>query len=108
MERSGFGLTFWRAAFAVLAALLIVSPAQAQERFSTITGTVTDQSGAPVPGAVVTVTNKDTQRSLILVTRADGGYQARELEPGRYMVKVEAPGFTVTEVSDVNLLLGKS
>jgi hypothetical protein len=110
MECSGFRAprAHWATVFAILAIVGLAVSAQAQERFGTITGTVVDQNGAPVPGAVVTVTNKSSQRSVNLVSRTDGTYVAREIEPGRYSVKVEAPGFTATEVPDVNLLVGKT
>jgi outer membrane receptor protein involved in Fe transport len=87
--------------------LAISQSVSAQERFSTITGTVVDTTGAPVPGATVTLTNMDTQRTITRTTDTGGNYAAREIEPGRYTIKYELVGFSTVEVA-VNLLLGKS
>ena len=92
----------------LFAGLAMSQNVSAQERFSTITGTVVDTTGAPVPGATVTLTNLDTQRIITRTTDSGGNYAAREIEPGRYSIKYELTGFSTVEVADVNLLLGKS
>src|SRR6266536_86955 len=79
----------------------------AQERFGEITGVVTDPTSAAVPGATVTLTNKDTNRSITLHSGSDGAYIGTNLEPGRYKIRVEAKGFSSNEIPDVNLLVGK-
>jgi len=56
----------------------------AQERFSSITGTVTDTSKGVLPGASVTVTNKTTGRAINVTTGQDGRFYVRDIEPGRY------------------------
>ncbi|MBK7926357.1 MAG: TonB-dependent receptor [Bryobacterales bacterium] len=98
--------------FAVLSLLLILlssgSVATAQERFSEINGTAMDSSGGVLPGAKVTVTNKVTGRVTETTTTGSGAYQARNLEPGKYVVRFELKGFSVYEVPEVNLLLGKT
>ncbi|HUK25197.1 MAG TPA: TonB-dependent receptor [Terriglobales bacterium] len=58
-----------------------------------ILGTVTDPSGAVVPGATVIITNAATNVSRTLTTGAGGDYIAPNLEPGPYQVTVEAPSF---------------
>ncbi|WP_158749339.1 carboxypeptidase-like regulatory domain-containing protein [Acidobacterium sp. S8] len=74
----------------------------AQEVTGTILGTVTDNSGAVVPGAKVTITNTDRGAVLRVVTTNKGGdYSAPQLPIGKYMVTVEAAGFKkVSEVGD--------
>jgi hypothetical protein len=96
--------------FAVLTLLvaLAVAPAMAQERFSGLTGEVRDASGAVLPGANVTITNKENGKLYTAVTGADGVYRILDLEPGRYSVKFELSGFQSGEVPDVVLLLGKT
>ena len=84
------------------------SPAGAQERFSGLTGTVTDDSGAVLPGVTVSITNKQTAKVFTAVSGSDGVYRVLDLEPGRYSVKFELAGFAASEVPDVNLLLGKT
>ena len=96
--------------FAVLTLLvaLAVAPAMAQERFSGLTGEVRDASGAVLPGATVTITNKENGKLYTALTGADGVYRILDLEPGRYGVKFELSGFQSGEVPDVVLLLGKT
>ena len=98
----------WALASALLSALLGSHPAVGQERFSTITGTVVDESGGAIPGVSVTLTHLETKRAIVRVTDANGGYAAREIEPGRYVIRCELSGFATTEIPDVNLLLGKT
>jgi Carboxypeptidase regulatory-like domain/TonB-dependent Receptor Plug Domain len=98
---------FVMATMALVFALAVV-PATGQERFSGLTGTVSDASGAVLPGATVTITNKETGKVYTLVTGADGVYRILDLEPGRYSVKYELSGFQSNEVPDVVLLLGKN
>jgi hypothetical protein len=58
-----------------------------------LTGTVTDASGAAVPGAKVTVSDAKGNPAETVVTDHDGGYLIDGLTPGAYDVKTEAPGF---------------
>jgi len=67
--------------------------ALAQTTFGTITGTVTDASGASVPGASVEIRHEDTNAVRVLKTDLDGNFLAPSLLPGPYSVAVEAPGF---------------
>jgi len=75
-----------------LAVLLCPCEVRAQA-VSRINGTVTDQSGAAVPDAKVTVTNVDTNVSQTSVTTSAGTYLIVDLNPGTYIVKVEKAGF---------------
>jgi Carboxypeptidase regulatory-like domain/TonB dependent receptor len=59
----------------------------------TILGTITDSSGASVPGATVTIKNLDTGLVRTVNTSDDGSYSAPELPIGNYTVTVEKPGF---------------
>jgi len=56
-------------------------------------GVVSDSSGAVVPGATVTLTNQETNRSQTATTSGDGVYSFASLSPGVYRIKVENPGF---------------
>jgi len=71
----------------------------AQTTISTgsIVGTVTDQTGAVVPSAHVTVINDATRQQIDLATNSAGLYESGPLTPGEYTVRVGAPGFTTTE-----------
>ena len=78
---------------AVAAALLLWSQAYAQKITGAITGTVTDVSGAAVPGATVTVTNTATNKTYEVTTDSQGGYTVTELPESTYKVEVKATGF---------------
>jgi len=68
---------------------------------SRINGTVTDQAGAAVPDATVTITNVDTNVSSTTTTTSVGTYLVIDLIPGTYTVKVEKVGFNTYLVKDV-------
>jgi hypothetical protein len=88
--------------------LFSASTSVAQERFGGLTGTVTDESQAPVPGATVTVTNKQTGAVRTVVSGADGTFRLPDLDPGRYAVGVELSGFQKVTVDDIIVLLGRT
>src|SRR5918993_638734 len=94
------------AAAAVL--LLLPRPVSAQERFGGLTGTVTDTSGAVLPGTTVTITNKVSGAVKSVVTSGDGLYTVQDLDPGRYSVTIELSGFAKSEIPDVAVSLGKT
>ncbi len=84
----------WRAVFAFLSTgLFLASPGYAQVVTATLTGTVTDTSGATVPQANVTATETTTGVSRSTVTSANGVYTLPFLNPGTYRVDVEKAGF---------------
>ncbi|MEN3339245.1 MAG: hypothetical protein V7647_2921 [Acidobacteriota bacterium] len=91
-----------------LLAVIATNAATAQERFGGLSGVLTDSSQAPVPGATVTATNKQTGASRVVVSGADGAYRIPDLEPGRYSVTVELPGFQKVQADDVLVLLGRT
>ena len=69
----------------------------AQSERGTITGAVSDSSGAVVPGATVTITNAATNVATTLTTNQTGNYTAPSLSAGTYDVRVEAGGFRPSE-----------
>src|ERR1035441_4258290 len=87
----------------------------AQDFRATLTGRVTDPSGAPVPSAAVTPRNIDTNVTYASKTDSHGNYTSPRLPPGNYSVNVPAPGFkqsvrsnvalTVAETTTVNFIL---
>ena len=80
-------LTLW------LVALVAASPAFAQGTTSRLLGVVTDQTGAVVPGATVTLTNEATGVSFTTVTTGAGTYTFEAIQVGTYTVAVELQGF---------------
>jgi hypothetical protein len=95
-------------AFLVAFALALTGLASAQERFGALTGRVTDQQGAAVPGVTVTATNTQSGEVRTYVTNASGQYNAPDLVPGRYTVAFELTGFSKVERPDINVLLGRT
>jgi len=80
-----------------------VSLLPAQSTFGSIVGTVTDPSGAVIPGARVTVTNLGENTSVSVQTNPQGNYEALNLKAGVYGVTIEAPGFKAFQVAEVPL-----
>lgn len=78
-------------------------PSFAQSTISSgsIQGTVTDPSGAGVPGAKVIIKNKDTGNTLTLTTSSAGVYSTVSLNPGNYTIRVENTGFKSSELNVV-------
>jgi Carboxypeptidase regulatory-like domain/TonB dependent receptor len=79
----------------------------AQEVTATVTGTVTDTSGAVVAGAVVTV--KSVERGVVYTaaTNDSGLYHVSQLPVGNYEVRVEKPGFSSVEYPAFTLSLNQ-
>jgi len=83
-------------AAACLLGLTLVAPvpdAAAQAVYGSISGIVKDASGAPVPGATITVTNLDRKTVDTAVSNESGIYVKDRLVPGTYEVKAELAGF---------------
>ncbi len=73
---------------------------------ATILGTVTDPSGAVVPGAKVIATNTDKNESTTVTTNSDGQFAFPTLGIGHYAIKAEVSGFKTFEQSDITLNVG--
>ena len=76
-----------------VAALLAPVTVAAQSTTATILGTVTDSSGAVLPGVAVTIVNEGTNSQRTVTTDGTGGYEAPLLPPGAYRVEGELTGF---------------
>src|SRR5215813_7455745 len=68
-------------------------PLAGQTTFGSITGTVTDQNGAVIPDAAVTVINEGTSVERKVLTTVNGVYNVPNLGVGSYRVRFEASGF---------------
>src|SRR5271154_5798625 len=105
---------------ALLGAVLLPGSLNAQSLISgDIAGSVTDQSGAAVPGATVTITSKSTGTVQTASTNAAGSYRIPLLKPGDYTLVGAAPGFeqsslsvavtaSTTNTADVKLTVGSA
>jgi Carboxypeptidase regulatory-like domain len=89
----------WLLAFLSVSSLL----ANAQFRAS-LRGTVTDPTGAAVPGATVTLTNTATNQKVVATTDANGIYQFSALQPAPYSLSVEHAGFKTRTLEHVQII----
>ena len=90
----------------LLAALFLSTALHAQEYRATLNGTVSDQSGASVPGATVIVSNPETGVSTTAQTNPGGDYVIPFVAPGAYTVTVSASGFKQAVRGNIELHAG--
>src|SRR4029077_3301183 len=88
--------------------LLSSQPLLGQEKIGSIEGIVKDSSGAVLPGATITATNKTTGRTTKTTSTDSGLYVMQSLEPGRYSIMAELKGFSIYQLPDALLLLGRT
>jgi hypothetical protein len=100
MTRSGL------TALSVALALLIALPGFSQTFRGGINGTVTDQSGAVVPGAAVEATETATNTSHKTISSSAGEYSFQDLALGSYTIAVTASGFKSSTVVNVPVTAG--
>jgi outer membrane receptor protein involved in Fe transport len=89
----------------LLFALMLV---QAQMSSGDLKGTVTDPTGAVLPGATVTVMNTETGIERRTMTDAVGDYRFLVLAPGTYELKIEASGFAAYTRRPIQITVGQS
>ncbi|HXQ26692.1 MAG TPA: carboxypeptidase-like regulatory domain-containing protein [Candidatus Acidoferrales bacterium] len=77
------------------------------ETTSAIVGQVSDSTGAAVPGATVTITNRETGLTRTNQTDDSGRFNFPQLKPGTYSVRVEAQGFESQQNDAVSSALGQ-
>jgi hypothetical protein len=95
-----------RRAFGCLALLLaLVAGVEAQTVTGTIQGTVTDTSGAVLPGVTVVIRNTDTGAQRTVVTNEAGLYNAPFVQLGRYVVTGSLAGFGTVEREGIQVAL---
>jgi outer membrane receptor protein involved in Fe transport len=91
----------------LLACIFMISPrTYAQVSGATLSGTVTDQSGAAVPNAQLVIKNTGTGVSAPVDANSDGFYSAPNLQPGTYEVTTTASGFSTSVEKGVILTVG--
>jgi hypothetical protein len=84
-------------------ALMLPSNLFAQGTTGTITGTITDPSGAAIPGASVAIRNLDTNAASAVTSSEVGTYKVTHLSPGRYSVKVDKAAFRSFQQNEIDL-----
>jgi hypothetical protein len=94
-------LLTWAAVLLLLLSLAV--PAFSQGLYATVTGTVSDTSGALIPGVTVRATAVDTGVVSTTLSNDAGVYNYRDLLPGRYTITASLPGFQTKTITDANL-----
>jgi len=90
-------------ALIVLLSLVVVV---AQQSRGTLRGVISDELGATIVGATVTLTGPDGVDKTV-VTNNDGVYSFTALAPGKYLLRAEAIGFAASEVTEVDVNAGQ-
>ena len=91
----------------ILIAFLLPATSTVAQVSATLSGTVTDQSGAIVPGASVTAKNVETEAIRTTLTDTQGHYQFFSLPVGQYEIRSAKAGFTEAVRTGVNLAVGQ-
>ncbi len=88
--------------------LALVIPTTAQQTSGNVRGSVKDPTGAVVPNARVTITDKKTGSSQTVQTTSEGEYQFNNLLPADYTLTVEATNFKTLTLNDVRVELNQT
>src|SRR5215467_1765301 len=95
-----------KSAFVAAACLLVLPALHAQESRGSITGQITDASGAVVAKVKVTATNTATNVAASATTNSTGNYTIFYLTPGKYAVTASLTGFANVERSEIEVRVG--
>jgi hypothetical protein len=102
-----YGRRFVVILFAVFALTLTAASAGAQILYGSVTGNVKDAQGAAIPGATVTIVNKETNLTRDAVTSGDGTFTLNNVLPGPYDVKISLTGFREAVRTNVPVSIGQ-
>ncbi len=92
----------------LLSVVLLPASSLGQAVYGSIFGTVTDATGAAVPGASVTITNVGTNTSDTIKTNESGNFNQTRLIPGTYRLKIEAANFKTANVDNLIVNVDRS
>src|SRR5260370_2352202 len=94
----------------LLTMILMLSSVAAHSQSASATGrlegTVTDSTGAAVPGADITVRKQNTGVSTTLQSSTEGDFTFLYLEPGTYEVSIQKAGFNKLVLKDITITVG--
>ena len=99
----------WRAIgfYLILISILAIGALAQDTTSGTIQGTIVDEQGAAVPGALVEARNTATNFSRTFTTDTDGRFTFLSIPPGTYVVSVTKQGFAKTNQENVELTVGR-
>jgi hypothetical protein len=102
------GYRWWHVAALMAVTLALTATAStAQILYGSVVGVVKDPQGASVPGATVTIVNKETNLTKEAVTDAEGAFSIINVLPGPYDVKATLQGFRESVRRDVPVTIGQ-
>jgi carboxypeptidase family protein len=93
---------------ALLLSLLALPTVAFAQANATVSGTVTDESKAVLPGVTVTATEITTGRQFVGVTDERGEYRFVNVSPGTYKIRAELTGFATVTTPNLELLVGQN
>ena len=103
-------LTMWQRVSVLVAAMALIAvtagTAAAQGGAGVISGVAKDTQGGVLPGVTVTLRNQASGVTRTAVTEGDGSYRFPALNPGRYTITAELPGFSTVEVTNIDITIG--
>ena len=83
----------------VLLLLLIALPCAGQVPGTRISGLISSRSGVPIANVMITLKNLATNEARSFTANADGTYELKNLDPGRYEVTASAPGYAPASIT---------
>jgi hypothetical protein len=90
----------------VMLVLGLAAPVIAQQGTSSISGKVTDEQGAVLPGVAIVVTNEESGVFREVTTSVEGTYFVSQIQPGRYKIVAKLTGFRTLERSGLVAQVG--
>jgi hypothetical protein len=105
MNSRGFSMSLRRLKLLLMFCFCLSTAASFAQQF---TGHVSDNSGAAIPNAAVTVHNVETNANILSTTTKTGDYTAPYLKPGVYNLTAAAPGFKSETKTQVTLQVGQT
>src|SRR5882724_278691 len=104
---NGYSKQVFRPVFLLLGVWLSLAIFSSAQEDASIQGTVSDSSGAAIPGVAIQVKNLETGALRNLLTDEAGRFDATSLPVGRYALKTEKSGFRGVEKTEISLVLGQ-
>src|ERR1700722_127814 len=94
------GMSWWLQVFLIVSfGISGVRSGSAQTANASLSGHITDSTGAIVPGATVTLTESDTRVAAKTTSNNEGLYTFPSVKPGNYVMSVNASGFSTTTIT---------
>ena len=96
----------WRGMLLAVLVSAMAANTGAQALYGSLLGNVTDETGAALPGATVTITQRETNLARDIVTNETGSYNVPNLLPGTYQIDVKLQGFSTFTARDIAVRQG--